>query len=386
MTGLAARQRYLVISNGHGEDAIAAQVIARLPPSISAEAFPMIGSGKAYDNVCPIVGPRATLASEGWRNVKGSLRRDIVNGGLLTVPPALRFLRSIRGKYDRIVVVGDMVGVLACLGTGNRDLVYIDVYKTGSARLYSKAECWAIKQACSLVFCRSTSLAQKLRKAGVDARCVGNLMMDTIPYGDYDAAARRTRRAAVTLLPGSRALTAESFSLQVAALRALPEELRPDAFVAVAGSVSVEDLARAAGLHRTAMLSGEADDLGELSDGSITVHMARGRAMGNLLAASDLVLSQAGTASVQSLGLGVPVVTFVNARDRRSRFEDEQKLFGDARQVVAPKAADISECLGRLLGDMAERGRLGTLGRERIGGPGALSAIFEALGLVTESA
>ena len=89
MAEAASRQRFLVISNGHGEDAIAAQLVARLPANVSADAYPMIGSGKAYDGICRIVGPRATLASEGWRNVKGSLRRDIVNGGLLTVPPAL---------------------------------------------------------------------------------------------------------------------------------------------------------------------------------------------------------------------------------------------------------------------------------------------------------
>src|SRR5690606_12574908 len=129
VTGSAQRQRYLVISNGHGEDAIAAQMVARLPRTVSVDAYPVIGSGKAYDGICPIVGPRATLASEGWRNVKGSLRRDIVNGGLMTVPPALKFLRRVRGRYDRILVVGDMVGVLACMMTGHRDIIYLDVYK-----------------------------------------------------------------------------------------------------------------------------------------------------------------------------------------------------------------------------------------------------------------
>ncbi|RYG25760.1 MAG: hypothetical protein EON93_21925, partial [Burkholderiales bacterium] len=72
----------------------------------------MIGSGKSYEGACRIVGPRATLASEGWRNVKGSLRRDVVSGGLFTVPPALKFLRSVRGHYDKIIVIGDMVGIL----------------------------------------------------------------------------------------------------------------------------------------------------------------------------------------------------------------------------------------------------------------------------------
>lgn len=384
MTEAPLRQRFLVISNGHGEDAIAAQMIARLPPQVSAEAYPMIGSGKAYDGTCPIVGPRATLASEGWRNVKGSLRRDIVNGGLLTVPPALKFLKAMRGRYDRIIVVGDMVGVLACLVTGHRDLVYIDVYKTGAARLYSGLERRAIRRACALVFCRADNLAALLRQSGVNAHSAGNLMMDTIPRGDYDATARRTRELAVTLLPGSRALTGESFALQVAALKRVPEDRRPDIFLAVAGNVSAEDLARAAGLTRVPMLSSEPDDLGVLSGDGLVVHMARGRAMGNLLEVSDVVMSQAGTASIQSLGLGKPVITFVNPRDRRSRFEDEQNLFGAARVVVDAEAGNVAMALNDLLGNAEERARLGTIGRKRIGGPGALSAILATLGLSSE--
>ena len=371
--------RFLFISNGHGEDAIAAAIVTSMPKSAVVEAYPMIGAGNAYAGVCPIVGPRATLTSEGWRNVKGSLRRDIATGGLGTVPPALNFLRQVKGKYDRVVVVGDMVGVLACYFTGHRGLYYLDVYKTGAARLYSGPERWTIKQACKTVFCRADNLARSLEHIGVDARSAGNVMMDTIPHGDYDAQARRQRPLAVTLLPGSRALTAESFALQIAALRTLPTELRPDVFLAVAGSVSVDELAKKAGLKRTTMLSVESADLGELSDGDLTIHMARGGAMGNLLAVSDLVLSQAGTATVQALGLGKPAITFVNPRDRRSRFNDEQMLFGEARTVVPAEALAVGAALRRLLGDDEERRRLANVGRQRIGGPGAMAAIIEAL-------
>ncbi|MGV8953588.1 MAG: hypothetical protein ACOH2M_21000 [Cypionkella sp.] len=375
----SSQLRYLFISNGHGEDAIAAAIIRQMPAGVAVEAYPMIGAGNAYTGACPLVGPRATLASEGWRNVKGSLQRDIATGGLRTVPPALRFLRKVRGSYDRVVVVGDMVGVLACLVTGYRNLIYLDVYKTGAARLYSAAERWAIKRTCSTVFCRSDNLADALRTIGVDARCAGNVMMDTIPHGNYDAGQRRKRSFAVTLLPGSRALTAESFALQVGALRKLDAGLRPDVFLAVAGGVKVEELAKAAGLQRTSTLSAESDDLGELTDGALTIHMARGGAMGNLLAESDLVMSQAGTATVQALGLGIPAITFVNARDRRSRFRDEQTLFGEAR-VVVPAAADaVGDALRQLLAEPADRMRLGRIGRERIGGPGAIDAIIEAL-------
>lgn len=375
----SGRSRYLFISNGHGEDAIAAAIVAQMPGSVNVEAYPMIGAGNAYTGICPIVGPRATLASEGWRNVKGSLRRDIATGGLSTVPPAFRFLRQIQNKYDRIVIVGDMVGVLACYLTGHRGLYYLDVYKTGAARLYSGIERWVIKRACTTVFCRSYSLATALKHVDVDARSAGNVMMDAIPHGDFDAQSRRQRKLAVTLLPGSRALTSESFALQVDGLRTLPAELRPDVFLAVAGSVNVDSLARKAGLKRTALLSSEQADLGELSDGDLTIHMARGSAMGNLLAVSDVVLSQAGTATVQALGLGKPAITFVNPRDRRSRFADEQMLFGEARTVVTADAAAIGAALETLLSNDVERQRLANIGRQRIGGPGAMLAIIDAL-------
>ena len=141
----------------------------------------------------------------------------------------------------------------------------------------------------------------------------------------------------------------------------------------------MDELARKAGLRRTTTLSAESADLGELSDGDLTIHMARGAAMGNLLAVSDLVLSQAGTATVQALGLGKPAITFVNARDRRSRFNDEQMLFGDARTVVAAEIPAVGAALRKLLGDDEERRRLANIGRQRIGGPGAMQAIIETL-------
>jgi len=373
-----APHRLLFISNGLGEDSIAAEIVRRLPPDPTVDAYPMLGQGLAYRDLCPVIGPRAEVASQGWRNVRFSLLRDLFGGALGTIGPTLSFLHSLRGRYDRIIVVGDMVGVAACFLAGLRNVVYLDVYKTGHGRLYWPIERWLVSRTAAIAFCRSDKLAAQLRAAGVDARAAGNVMMDTVTRGQYDAASRRTRAAAVTLLPGSRQFTAESFSLQLAALRRLPPETRPDIFLAAAGSISLDDIAGAAGLTVLAPQTAEPGDAGTLTDGDLVVHAGRGVA-GNLIEAADVVLSQAGTASVQALGLGRPVITFINPRDRQSRVHAENALFGEARITVAPDAALIAQRLAALLADPAERRRLGAIGRERIGPPGAIEAIVAAI-------
>lgn len=380
MAEVATRQRFLIVSNGHGEDWIAAALAARLTPDHYVDAYPVVGSGNAYNGICPIVGPRARLESGGARTAKGSLRRDVAKGGLAMVPPALKFMRSIRDGYDRIIVVGDVMVPLLGLLTGHRNLFYIDCYKTGAARLYSAIERFVLKQTCARVFCRADNLAETLREAGIDAQAPGNLMMDTIPRGDYAAARHRTKPLAIAMLPGSRGETAGNFSRQIAALRQLPEAIMPDIFVAVAGDVSVEDLAEAGGLRRGNILSTDGDDLGTLSEGNLVVHLLRGRAMGNALDVADIVLSQAGTATVQALGLGKPVIHMTSPKDRQSRFVDEQKLFGEARIAVTGQPESVMRALERLLRDPDERARLGAIGRERIGPSGAIEQVLQALG------
>ncbi len=374
---LAPARRLLFISNGHGEDAIAAQIIRRLPPHLTAEAYPTLGAGSAYAGVCPIVGPRAQLPSEGWRNVRHSVLRDVTGGLLQTLWPGLRFFRSARKAYDQVVVVGDMIGVYGCFLTGVRGILYLDVYKTGFGRDYLPFEKQMLRATTSAVFCRAETLAAGLRQVGVNARCAGNVMMDTIPYGDYDPALHRVRPLALAILPGSRAHAVENFALQAAALARLKPGEMPDIFLPVAPSVPIAALADAAAIrHNPGEWPG---DLGSLSNERLTIHLVPGSALGNVLQASNLVLSQAGTATVQALGLGRPVVTFRSAADRASRFEDEQRLFGDARQVVSVDAAEIAQKLRALLADQEERGRLAAIGRQRIGGPGALDAIISAL-------
>lgn len=370
--------RLLVISNGIGEDSVGAELVRRLPRDIAAEAYPTLGDGGHYAGVCPIVGPRASIASQGSRIDRGTIARDVAGGLLGTIGPALKFLRGARSSYGDVLVIGDFVGVAACWLAGLRNIVWADVYNTGFSRGYHALEKWVVGRTCRTVFCRSETLAGSLKARGIDARAAGNVMMDTIPFGEYPADQRRMRLQSVTLLPGSRDRTAENFALLVDAITQLPTDLRPDVFVAVAGGIEPEELGSAAGMFVHPPPRSGGADLGRLSGRGLHINLARG-ALGDLVEASDVVLSQAGTATVQSLGLGRPVITFVRDTDRRKRFDEENRLFGEAREIVRADAAAISAALGRLLLDKQERERRGAIGRERIGGPGAIDQIISAL-------
>lgn len=375
---IAPVSRVLFIANGNGEDSIAAAIIRDLPDNVTADAYPIIGKGGAYDGVCNIVGPRLSVPSEGWRHTKGSLRRDMFGGAFLGIGPAVKFLRSMREQYDSVVAVGDAVPLLLCAAARLPIDIYLDVFKSGYSHKYNIIERALIRHISKKTYCRDDMLAASLRQKGVPAVSAGNIMTDTIPRTNYNMAVKRLHPMAVTLMPGSRDWTAQSLKVQLEALRRMPSELDADIFVAVANSIDPQHLADEVGMDFKPSRSANPADLGKLSCKGIVAHLARG-AVGNLIDASDLVLSQAGTGTQQALGLGKPVITFNRADNRKKRMADEQALMGDARILTGPDAKSLADALRALLADAGERRRLGEIGSKRLGGPGTLAAVVADL-------
>lgn len=374
---MSHQRRLLFVSNGIGEDSIAAAIIRKLPATIKADAYPTLGDGSAFLGIAELVGPRTSLASKGSRAYRGALWRDIRGGVIGTIGPSLSFLRAARTAYDRIVVIGDLTMVTACRLAGLSGITYIDVYRSGFERSYWGVEKALIARTAAKVFCRSEALATSLRTSGIDAVAAGNVMMDTIPYGDYDAGAHRSRLLAVTLLPGSRDTTIDNFRIHVAALRLIPPPLRPDLFVALSSGVEPEALASISGLSFVPPRTDQSADAGTLT-GDLTLNLARA-ALGNLLEASDIALSQAGTATIQTVGMGKPVITMRARRNRDARIRGISALYGEARILVDANPEAVAEPLRRMLTDPADRARRSAIGRERIGTRGAIATIIAEL-------
>jgi uncharacterized protein (TIGR03492 family) len=367
-------RRLLVVSNGMGEDSIAAEIIRRLPPSIAAHAYPLLGDGRAFAGVCDIVGPRSYPPSEGHRT-RFSLFRDALAG--LGIRKARTFMHHEAKAYDDILVVGDMVGVLLCWLSGRRARIYLDVYKSGHDNAYSRGELFVLRRTARLVLSRDVMLADRLKTARVNARFAGNAMMDTLATGPYDAAQRRHSAKAIAVLPGSRTARIDNFKVQLEALRRVPGIEGMDVFAVLARGGDAEDLRAATGL-RLSRSTGIDGDLGTLSDGRVTIQLSTG-SLGAVIAATDVVLGQAGTANLQALGMGRPVVSFLAPETTARRARRNADFAGESRVVVDRDPAALASALSKLLYDDEDRARRGAIGRERMGPPGAIAAIIAEL-------
>ncbi len=352
---------------------MAAAVVAELPNDISVEAYPLIGFGNSYKNICPIVGPRLHIPSEGHRKA-GSIAKDIKGGMIAGTYKTIRFLRSIKNKYDKIIAVGDSVTPILSVLAGTKIDIYLDVYKNSYAHQYRAIERWAIKKTCNKVYCRDDILAASLRQTGVNAISKGNIMLDLVPFGQYDIKSYRRNRYAVVLLPGSRQTAAQNLKLQIDAIKKIRKTLSFDVFVAVADGVSPDELANVTSMKYHQAKMNNKSDIGHLSDGELVLNLSRNVA-GDLIEEADLILSQAGTLTIQALGMGKPVVCFIEEHDRKKRIVDEKTLSGDSKIIVSQNADELSEVIGNLLQNKNERDRMGQIGKSRIGSTGTLKAV-----------
>lgn len=376
--GRARSVHVLIISNGNGEDSVAADLIAHLPSGVSASAYPMIGDGVVFAGLSELVGPRAYVPSAGWRHTKGSTAKDIKGGMLTAITPAWAFLRKARGQYDKVVAIGDGVAPLMCWTAGLPIDIYVDVFKSGYAHTYNMFERFILRRVAREIFTRDRLLADLLRKYGISAQSAGNIMLDSVPEGEYDAKSRRQHPLAVLLLPGSRQTAPANLSLQLQAIALMPAPAALDIFVAVAPGLDPDDLANATGTEFTPSAQSQSAELGALEWQGLQVRLVRG-ALANLVEASDVVLSQAGTATQQALGLGKPVIAMRFATDRAKRIADEQALMGEGRILTEPDPNALGAALRALLADPGECKRRGEIGRARLGGPGTRRAIIARL-------
>ncbi len=377
----------LFVSNGLGEDTISAAValeIMKREPAVPVLALPLVGEGRAYDSAgIESLGPRRMMPSGGLIP-ESHLRNILVDfrGGFLRMTlEQISALRKVKPHPGCTVAVGDAIPVLFSALFGQRPIVFIGTARSDYFCSYSSAERLLFRKSCSLAFPRDEPTAASLRASGVNARWVGNAMMDCIPVTGEDFGTA-PGDVCIGVLPGSRDIAYRDFEILLGTMERL-DDVR-HFLAALAPSTDGERLVSMAEKR-----GWESTVTGEDAKRGIEVRLERSQSklllirerFGDVLNCSRLIIGQAGTANEQAAGLGKPVVSYDSySSGKLGWYRARQKgLLGEALMVVSRDPQAIASEVVRILGDPALYKRMQEAGRQRMGPPGAAGKMAESI-------
>ena len=308
--------RLLLLSNGHGEDlsgALLGQVLKAQGHDV--EALPLVGRGNPYsDATIPLVGRTREFSTGGlgYTTLRGRLT-ELVQGQVIYLLRRLLRLIRIAGRYDLVVVVGDVIPVMAAWLCQRPVATYLVAYSShyeGRLRLPWPCGSCLRSQRFQAVFSRDALTAQDLsEQLKREVVFVGNPFMDSVlsPSNRLPYAKRR-----LGLLPGSRRPELEHNLLlllgvidQIPISQPSPGDLEIDlALVEALGDDHLNTLAQS---HGWSLVLGHCHAPARLEKGGRQIQVRR-KGFTSVLHSSDLLLCMAGTAAEQAVGMAKPVL------------------------------------------------------------------------------
>jgi uncharacterized protein (TIGR03492 family) len=387
----------LFTSNGHGEDAIAAAILDNLMSlnafqnaGFDVMAMPLVGHGKAYEKLgVDMVGPLQLLPTDGFaRQSFNNLNRDIKAGMMNLIYRQASTLKSLRGQVSLPICVGDimpltMVGWFLKMPSILVATAKSDYYVDGKRHHYG-IEVLLMKRYAKIVYARDKLTADSLLASGVNAKYVGNVMMDCLDVSDNPIPID-SGKTVIGILPGSRDDAYDNFERIVKVLYCLTKQSGNQTkfviLVAVAGNLDVSKLEQCVvnqGLMNRHLDYQECgcelimvSDLGDL-------RFYKGR-FGDIISASDIVIGLSGTGNEQAVGMGKPVVTFPGGGTQFTKkfAQDQVKLLGQSVSLVDYDPDNVAKEVLSILNDPRKRAVMAHIGRERMGVSGAARKIAE---------
>ena len=412
--------RLLVLTNGHGEDQIALQLIEALQrrsaqqgrPPVPVVVLPLVGEGRAFAaaearGLLQRQGPRGILPSGGFSNQSlGGLLRDLAAGMAGLSLRQWHWLRHWGRGGQPVLAVGDIWPLLLAWGSGSRfafvgtpksDYTWAsppplgwgrtplaDAYHGCKGSEWDPWE-WHLMASgrCRLVAVRDALTARGLRRHGIPALAPGNPMLDGFHPSEPPPWLAGQRR--LLLLPGSRMPEALHNGRRLLAGLAAWQSAQPSTVLLTCGDqpsgdawqgLLREDGWRSTGLEPAATAAGASRGWrrGPLS---LLLGVGRFRAWAPW---AEVGLATAGTATEQLTGLGIPVLSSPGPGPQfKAGFARRQsRLLGGAVQPCR-SPGELAAGLERLLADAARRAQLGRIGRRRMGPTGGSERLARLL-------
>ncbi|MEM9435811.1 MAG: lipid-A-disaccharide synthase-related protein [Pseudomonadota bacterium] len=372
--------RLLAVSNGHGEDDIAVKVLEALARrrKIDIDAWAVVGAGDAYRaRDIPLTGPGSHMPSEGFGTLSLKMFwRDLRGGFLATSWRQLRHAAAIRGRYDLLLGVGDVVPLLAAWASAT-PMAFVACAKSAyyvELDGHTPLERRLMRRRCAAVFPRDQRTADGFAARSVPCQYLGNPMMDGLGESD-DIWPLEGDQVGVVMLAGSRQDATENALFLLDAAGRLAERAGPQMRFLFPVHPSV-DLARLDGAPGWRRSDGQAA-LTLAHTGGARAEFEQGR-LGAMLRSGTVAVGLAGTANEQAIGLGLPLITLPGLGNQGDAYvRMKMAYFGEAAVAVPRNPERVAEELGRLMADPDRQLRMRSAGRERMGHPGASDAIAE---------
>jgi uncharacterized protein (TIGR03492 family) len=405
--------KLLILSNGHGEDAIAARIAEKLqltpnPPELAI--LPLVGEGHAYRGLnIPLIGRVKKMPSGGFVYMDSrELWRDL-QGGLLQL--TLAQFQSIRqwGKEGgKILAVGDILPLLfawisgaeyAFVGTAKSEYYLRDEngWLTSTSLLqrslgsdYFPWERWLMSRPnCKAVFPRDTLTSQNLQQFSIPTFDLGNPMMDGLEV-TTKSFLDNPKPLTILLLSGSRSSEAErNWQLILQAVNQILQEFTDQEIIflaAIAPSLDLEPLKSAlytqqwqiTGLNSTDISINDPQTI-SFQKGNAKLFLSQ-HAYGDCLHLSDLAIAMAGTATEQFVGLGKPVFTLPGEGPQfTSNFAKRQTYLLGESVILVNNVGEIGKELKSVLDSPKKCQAIAENGKKRLGQPGAAARIANCL-------
>lgn len=412
--------RLLVLTNGHGEDQIALQLIEALRQRSAAQGvplaelvvLPLVGEGQAFaaaeaHGLLQRQGPRQSLPSGGFSNQSlGGLVRDLAAGMAGLSVRQWRWLRHWGRGGQPVLAVGDGWPLLlawgsgspfAFVGTPKSDYTWASPPPLGWGRTPladayhgckgSEWDPWEwylmASRRCRLVAVRDALTARGLRRQGIPALAPGNPMQDGFPASVLPSWLAGQRR--LLLLPGSRIPEALHNGRRLLAGLAAWQSPQPSTVLLTCGDQpsgdTWHDLLREGGWRDETLepAPAAAGASRRWRRGHLTLLLGVGQFRA-WAAWAEVGLATAGTATEQLAGLGIPVLSSPGPGPQfKAGFARRQsRLLGGAVQPCR-SPGELAAGLERLLADAARRAQLGRIGRRRMGPTGGSERLAQLL-------
>ncbi|MCS7234273.1 MAG: lipid-A-disaccharide synthase-related protein [Synergistetes bacterium] len=365
----ALTYKVLVLSNGHGEDAIATKLCHLLEKEgFKPYAFPLVGDGRTF--TVPVLSPPAILPSGGIvKYYFRDLLRDIKAGLIKILWRQFKALRRQR-NFDKYICIGDFFLVaFTRFALGVRP-VFLGVAKTVYIRGYFSFEKHFLRKWCEIVLTRDPETAKELSKRGVRAFYWGNPIMDAL---DIKGITLSLDSPIVAILPGSREQAYRDLPMLLETVYLLTQSNGKLGFLMIpASSIKLEKVREIALSVGWQFTEENPPFWGALRKGDAKIFITF--ELGDALSSSTVVLGLAGTANQQAAGLGKPVVS---VDDKGKRIQ--KKLLGGAEVLVPYDPQALREALYNILKNREVYEKMSREGKKRMGEKGALEKLISYL-------